>query len=203
MPAPLDPSKLWLFDDQGLGRKETGRVRRLPLAELRVAPFLSESFSTPPGNNPSSQTVTMIYNSRERFTPLCFCNSHLLLALLWSLSDLQAELLLRYPGRVVTSKFGSDSFWFYDGLLLSGCGRIPEFHESRCCDAWCLRRSRSVDASGRAAPWPGRPIFVDACSRLQLTLCFITGLSALLQNASHLSSRIVPAFSELRSNLTL
>jgi hypothetical protein len=22
MPAPLDPSKLWLFDDQGLGRKE-------------------------------------------------------------------------------------------------------------------------------------------------------------------------------------
>ena len=41
------------------------------------------------------------------------------------------------------------------------------------------------------------------CSRLQLTLCFITGLSGLLQNASHLSSRIVPAFSELRTNLAL
>ena len=30
------------------------------------------------------------------------------------------------------------------------------------------------------------------CSRPQLILCFITGLSGLLQNASHLSSRIVP-----------
>jgi hypothetical protein len=98
-------------------------------------------------------------NWHERFTPLCFCNSFLFLALLWSLSDLQAVLLLKCPGRVVASKFDSGCFWSYDGLLLSGRGRIPE---TLSCDAWCLRWSRYVDASRRAASRPWRPIFVDA-----------------------------------------
>ena len=64
MPAPLDPSKLWLFDDQGLGRVGVGiTVAHDPLRGSGRADFPHPALTL--GNNAhAAQRIRMIDANR-------------------------------------------------------------------------------------------------------------------------------------------